>query len=540
MIKDMPRLGLLTLIAAFAIFLALEFLPGRRELNDQYTNCATQMTSTCLADIGVAEASRAKSLPSYLNEIRALGQMEYIDQAFALELRIQQGKESSPEAAIAAANRHVASHRMTAAIMGGQSPRDAFAQTAGADPGSIFISALDLWGDQPYGPRNVVRRLPDDKTRAIISEMAAMIAEKVSGSGPQSATYRAYAAELFALVGQRDDAVDVLRPLATDENWHERLNDEVFVLIGPEIAAELCGEKVDCQKEMQLRAAEVSGDVAVARTYLSDLFSKAARKEPWPDFTEMGEIIERTAERGDTEQALDFARELAALAQQKRGIFPAFPHIEAAKALALAGADTAEIRHSLDLAEADFPRKENEVVGIGMVSGPIQWGGFGLGAQASREIANLRARLGDIDAAVRLMQGIEQPDYAWSEVLTPDVPVDHLDQLLSAAKSALTEEDFAYVRACHAQELVLFDASQAHLAWSVATSEVILQEGLYGGHKAGWIYRCIATVGFDLKNSSIQRAAIESMGRSALESKDYSSLFRAALVLYDFENSERG
>lgn len=65
------------------------------------------------------------------------------------------------------------------------------------------------------------------------------------------------------------------------------------------------------------------------------------------------------------------------------------------------------MRAALERAEAGMPDGGGAVIGLGHM-GLIAWGG-GIGSQARWEQANLWARLGDVDRAVRLMAGIDDP-----------------------------------------------------------------------------------------------------------------------------------
>ena len=239
-------------------------------------------------------------------------------------------------------------------------------------------------------------------------------------------------------------------------------------------------------------------------------------------------------DRGDPDYALTLARRIEQMAETQTDAFPAFSHSAAARALFVAGAEPGDVRASLDLAEAAFPGAGEQVIGVGLVSGPILWGGSGIGAQARREIANLRAKLGDTDAAIRLMDGIDQPDFAWRDIVTPDLSVDTIDALLQAASAVLNAEDDAFVRACLARDIVSMDPSQPQRDWAAATAQSLGAADLRGS-RAGPIYSCVADAAKSLDNRSLYKTAVEQMGRAALDSGDFVALLGAGIAWHEVE-----
>lgn len=533
--------GMLIFATGIALFAALRYLPEESELDQKYASCAATMTSACLADLGFAEASRVSSFPRYVREVSQMGQIGHLAEAHALELRIQEASGLPLEAAKVAADRQLASLRITATIKAGKTVRQAFDQTPQADGGALWISALDLLGRSPYGMSAHPKSLPDAVTRLYVAEMAELIfilAQREKN--PRAATsYLVYAAELQAMLQDSKAAATTLVHLPAEGREGMLLSDELLQVIGAEFAVPLCGQVVECEIWTRIRLAVAAGDAASARDDLEQRFSALADQKPWPDFRKMEEVVALTVKGGDQDEAIALARRLLQTAKTKPDVFPAFAFISAARALEVAGADADEVRQSLDLAEAGFPQNPKAIVGLGFNSGPIQWGGFGLEAQARREIANVRARLGDLDAAKNMMNGIEDPAFAWRDMLSPDIPVAFLDPLLQTASDALSSEDFTYVKACLAQDLALADPSDLQAVWAKATATDILQTDFLASKRASITYQCLSRVGYFLKNGDLYHKAVERMGRSALVSKDFVDLFRAAISWHSFETTAK-
>jgi hypothetical protein len=535
------RLGMLIFATGIAVFAALKYFPEESELDQRYAICAAAMTSACLGDLGFAEASHVSSLPRYVREISQMGQIGHLNEAHALELRVQEASGLPLEAAKVAADRQLASLRITAAIRAGKTVRQAFDQTPQANGGALWISALDLLGRSPYGMSAHPKSPPDAVNRFHVAEMAELIfilAQREKN--PRAATsYLVYAAELQAMLQDSKAAKTALAHLPAEGREGMILSDELLQVIGAEFAVPLCGQIVECEIWMRIRLAVAAGDAASARDDLERRFTALADQKPWPDFRKMEEVVALAAKGGDRGEALALARRLLETAKTKPDVFPVFAFISAARALEVAGADADEVRQSLDLAEAGFPQNPKAIVGFGFNSGPIQWGGFGLEAQARREIANALARLGDPDAAKTMMKGIEDPAFAWRDMLTPDIPVTLLDPLLQTAGDAMSSDDFAYVRACLAQDLVLADPSDLQAAWAKATATDILRADFLASKRASITYQCLSRVGYFLKNGDLYRNAVERMGQSALASRDFVDLFRAAITWYDFETTAK-
>jgi hypothetical protein len=209
------------------------------------------------------------------------------------------------------------------------------------------------------------------------------------------------------------------------------------------------------------------------------------------------------------------------------------------RALFVAGAEPGAVPASLDLAEAAFPGVGEDVIGVGLVSGPILWGGSGIGAQARREIANLRAKLSDTDSVIRLMNDIEEPEFSWTQVVTSDLSVETIDVLLQAARADLTPEDDANVRACLARNMLWTSPTQPQKDWATATVQRLGPADLFTGSKVGAIYGCVADAAQSLDDGGLYKTALEQRARAALDSGDFVALLAAGIAWHDFEASGR-
>jgi hypothetical protein len=540
MFRNVPRLGVLVLATGIAVFAALKYSPGQRDLNQRYALCAAAMTSACLSDLGFAEAARDSSLPRYIGAIGQLAQIGHLEKAYALELRSKEASGLSAEAAKDAADRRLASLRFVAAIRSGATVQDAFDKTPQADGGTLYISALDLMGQRPYGPSLRPHAPPDAKTHLDVAAIADLIASLAQAENPLRATgYLVHAAEVQAMLQDRNAVVAILRQLPTEGRDETFLSGDLLQMIGADVAIPLCGQVEECEVQTRIRLAVAAGDAVGARGDMEQHFITFADQKPWPDFDKMEKVVALAAKGGDRDEALVLAHRVLLAAKTKRGAFPVFPFIAAARALTVAGAGVDEVRQSLDLAEAGLPRSPETVVGFGVNSGPIQWGGFGLEAQARREIAGMRARLGDLDRAKAMMDGIEDPAFAWRDMLTPDIPVAFLDPLLRVAGDAMSAEDFTYVRACLAQDIVLSGPSGPQAAWAKATATDILRTMPLAGNRASSAYSCLSRVGYFVKDDELYQKALDRMGQSALASGDFGDLFRAAVAWHELETAAK-
>lgn len=510
------------------VLLTLSFSPVSPEVraeNAQFTACRSETSAQCLTDLGIGLAMGAHSLPTYMREVEMLAQIGRIEDALALELRVVSERDRPPENVEAIVNRRLASHLITVAIRNGIDLGIAIDRTPDVDAGDLWISALDLLGRNPYGVRIAPRVIPDDQVLGIVSDMAGRIA-KMAQEEPEwrHTIYLMYAAELQTALGNRTKAIQLLEALPQTSDPNINPSEDLIRLVGSQDVLRLYREAGGSRPNIFLTAASAEKDLSLATEYLERAFTEFSFEEPWPDFTWMERTVERAAYLGLQSLALELARELGNQADTAPSAFPVFPHIKAASALMIASADEGEVQERLDKAQSFFPQNEKEVVGIGVVSGTIAWDRSGLDAEARRGIANLRARMGEIDATIQIMDGIDEPVFAWNDMLTSEIPIETLDGLLDAASDVLSREEHAYIRAQHAQEIIFFGGTEDQRHWAQDTAAALLQTEQLDGDRAVLIYSTLARIGTRLEDQGIQIMALERMADAALESRRYREL----------------
>ncbi|NBB81354.1 MAG: hypothetical protein GVY36_18255 [Verrucomicrobia bacterium] len=463
-----------------------------------------------------------------MREVGMLAQMGRIEDALALELRVVSEKDRPPENIEATVNRRLASHRITAAIRNGIDLDIAIERTPDVDPGVLSISALDLLGRNPYGPRTSPRIIPDDQVLGVVSDMAERIARMAQEEPERPQTsHLMYAAELQTALGNRTEVIQLLEALPQTTDPRINPSEDLIRLVGSQDALRLYREAGGSRPNILLTAASAETDLSLATEYLERAFTEFSSEEPWPDFDWMERTVERAAHLGLQAHALQLAHEMGNQADTAPSAFPVFPHIRTAQALMIAGADQGEVKDRLARAQSFFPQDDRMIVGIGLVSGAIVWGSSGLDAQARREIANLWAQMGENDATIQIMDGIDDPVFAWNDMLTSEIPIDTLDGLLDAASDALSREEHAYIRAQHAQEMLFFGGTEKQRLWAQETATALLQTEELDGDRAVLIYSTLTRIGARLGDREIQTMALEGMAQAALNSREFSDLISA-------------
>ena len=527
------RCFLVGLAALAIVFVAFTLSPAIRAENADFSACKSEPSSQCLTDLGVNLAINARPLPPYMREVGMLAQMGRIEDALALELRVVSEKDRPPENVEATVNRRLASHRITAAIRNGIDLDTAIVRTPDVDPGVLWVSALDLLGRNPYGARTGPRIIPDDQVLGVVSGLAERIARMAQEEPalPQT-SHLVYAAELQTALGNRTEVIQLLEALPRTNDLRINPSEDLIRLVGSRPALQLYREAGGSHPNILLTAASAETDLSLATEYLERAFTDFSSEEPWPDFDWMERTVERAANLGLQSLALEMARELGNQADTAPSAFPVFPHIKAARALMIAGADESEVQDRLERAQTIFPQNDKEIVGIGFVSGAIAWGSSGLDAQARREIANLRARLGEVDATIQIMDGIDDPVFAWNDMLTSEIPIETLDGLLDAASDALAREEHAYIRAQHAQEMLFSGGTEEQKFWAQEAATALLQTEELDGDRAVLIYSTLTRIGTRLGDQEIQSLALEKMADAALSSREFSELIAAGFEWY--------
>ncbi len=463
-----------------------------------------------------------------LSQLALLGQIEV---AAELHQAIQLEKGSTPEDARRHAEERVASHRIATAIRGGADVQTALDTTPGVHAGALWIATLDLMGRNPYsaGPG---RPRVDDR---VLNDIAtALIALARADTLPARRRSLEYAAEVAAMLGRVEDARAALALIPPGEAYQAvRLSPDLIAAIGPEEARAFYDRTGLATKTAPLDIAFAEADDARAERVIRDTYQGFATAEPFPEYGDMRDLIFRTAEAGRTDLALSLARQLAGQAATGARVFPAFPHIDAARALHASGAPDDEIRAALDRAEAEFPGNENAVIGVGVVGGTYTWSG-GIGEQARRETAHLRADLGETDRALRLMDGLTQPNFNWPNLLQPDLPLTTVKALLAGLPADVTREDEAYIRVQTASQRLSFADTEENRAWAKIQIENALATELKSGQRAGSTYRTATRTAFRMGETTLRDKALILLARHAMDVKSPGALIDAAETWQSF------
>ena len=465
-----------------------------------------------------------------MREVTWLAQMGRFEAAHALEVRVEEGKGSSLEAAKALADRRVASHKIASAVRSGRKLDEAVGEIPEVNAGVLWITALDLLDRNPYGGARRLEKLPDEGRLEVVREIALQIEEFARDEADLPKTsHLVYAAELFAVEGDWDAALGALQKIPKAEDAHIRMSVDLITFVGVEAALEIYHEAGGSSPHFLLTAAAAEEDIERAEELYEEAFVAFSSITPWPDFSFMHRTVQHAAEQEHSDLSLSLAREMAQQAETTPANFPVFGHIYAARALSAAGAPAEEIRENIDLALSLFPDDPSTLMGLGLVSGPILWGKSGLEAEARRGIANLLARIGELEEAERLMEGLENPVFSWNDMLTSEIPAEHFDGLLLAASKTLNVHELAYVRAQLAAEIFRKDVSAAHREWAILTASEIAQSELVSGERAVWTYTSVLRVAQRANRSDLQEVAYDRIAESAITSGSYTDLIQAGL-----------
>jgi hypothetical protein len=518
-------------VLGFGFLASLLLHPDVLAREARFARCAEDLSAACLADLGAEMGLSGKPPSVHSDAIRTLQLLGRDDIALALaERSIEQGIATDIPG-MGGAEAYLAPVRIARAIDQGESPGDAYAKTPGAR--YLHLSyALKLLREPPFGTGrhtdavSARQREQIDQTAAFLETLA----ENLQPGGNNHALEMAM--ELYLKL---DDPVSVRRlfdRIERGDDWHGILPEGIVAVVGVDHALSKCGVNPDCRIYLYRRAALVETSPAAAERMLRFAFEKYRDQGPWPDFTEMEEVIGLALQRGDQSLALALAQELKHLAQTREYVFPSFPHIVAARALLATGGNVEDVRTALDRAEAEMPESDGAVLALGHM-GPITWGG-GIGADALLAQASLRAQIGDVEHAILLMEGIDDPAYAWGEVLSANLPPDVQDLLLAAASEVLAGGEMLRLRAGQAGPLASATASPAQNVRAKAVAADVLAEVDLSDDLSIWVCHALTFID-EATNPDLKRQALECIGQAALRSRDAGHLLLAAGLWFDFE-----
>ena len=492
------------------------------------------MTSECLTTLGVEMALNDHTPPHPRHELNKLAQMGRFDDAFAVGVHLQ--KVRAPNEDIeAGVHRRLASYRITAAIRKGESLKIAVENTPLADQTSIFISALDLLERNPYAVSAERQSTPGEQALTVVKDMAAMIAAMEEEDVKNIDVYALEnAAELEAALGNRAMVIQLLEKIP-DADRTPNLSEDVIRVIGPATALQYYDKLGGNNPRILLRAASVEAVSERRARYLARAYDEFSKERRGPNFDSMEEVVHLSTKLGHPVLALKLARDLASKVRTTPLVLPVFLHLKATRSLMTAEAEESEISASLAPVENSFPKVKEEIVAFGSFGRPILWKKSGLDAQARVEVAKIRAKLGEVEAAIEVMDGVSSPVFAWRDLLSPAIPIEQLNALVDAAGAVLPKEDHAYVRAQLAEKMSRAGKSRLQKSWALSTAKDVLQAGGLDGKRAVTAYVSLAKTAARLKDHETERLALEEMGQAALSTRRYGDLIRAGFQWHQSE-----
>lgn len=532
------RLRNALVLGAVLVLAVVLLAPQRLDPQSKLDTCAQALSAECLADLGVDAGLRGAPPARHSRAFPALFALGRLDDAYALMVRRERMLGHDAAFAERQADGDLAAPRLAQAIRAGRTPVEAYASVPAARYGNAWIVALELLGQAPYGLAFAIRA-PTETERGAAKGLAQLLVDLAEGLSPAQREHALdYAAELYAMLGDLDRAAEVFQENERGDRWSGLVPHRLTTPAILQIALERCGARAGCRANVVSRAAPSAMPPTEADALLREAFAHYRDQDPWPDFDAMAQVVNLAAERGDGPLALALSAALDAEAQTRAGVFPSFPHIAAARALLTAGAPTFEVRAALERAEAEMPQSGRAVVALGHL-GPITWGG-GIGSEARWTLAHLWARIGAVDRALRLMDGIDQPAYGWAQVIGPELPPAVLDPLVAAAEGVLAADEVLHFRAQAALQIVQGVATEAQRSWAVATTRAVLGQVDPGAAQSVLTCRALAHVGRRTGELGLERAGLECMAGAALHSGDAEALLLAAGVWHDLRPHDDG
>lgn len=147
----------------------------------------------------------------------------------------------------------------------------------------------------------------------------------------------------------------------------------------------------------------------------------------------------------------------------------------------------------------------------------------------------MRARLGETDRALRLLDGIDDPAHAWGEVLRGDLPDTVLDRLLAAARGDLSEGQFLLLCARLVGGFLWDFASETEATQAIVAAEVVLAAVDPADELAVGICSELARVGDKAGDDALRRQALDCAGQAALLARDAGLLLDAARLWFAYD-----
>lgn len=517
---------LASLIAALLAAGSLTLAVFRPALAAEVKECRTLPDADCLIEIGVS--LRLGGKPGQANEVIASKLMSvrrFKEVREIVQHRTQVGADGR-----VGLGRRIARIQLLVLLEQGVDLEEAMRRVPNADAGILYLTALNLLGqDVDGGPGDQHVPSPAPQEGELVGRIATRIMEMREGQSNLGLAWNlSNAANLFAAVDDPDGARRAVAMLPA-AGVSASLSEEAFRVGGAvELVATL--DRLGILKPANmLVAAGAAQRPEDAQGLIARAFSVAAGQTPWPDFTTMYDAVRRSQGLGHTRQSLDLARRMAVLAVETRYPFEVFGNLDAARALLVAGADRSEVSASLDRAESLFPDNPSSIAAIGLVSGPMRWGGSGLEVEAKTQLASVSAGIGDLERAKRMLQGIDEPA-SWLGLDYPTLPRPAADELLAIAEQQLSPHDHAYVIGQFVRFASFLESPPANQEWALRRARDLFLTGEIEGRHAEAIFTAIILAGHREGDERLTADALARMAQWALDERDPRGLVSAGIL----------
>lgn len=505
---------ILTVLTALGVFGVLWVSPPLADPRPDVVECEAPYSSDCLVDMGVSIAQSQRRVTWVYNVMDPLAAMGRFEAAQALGVRERMHRGDTREEAVQTVEARLASHRLTEDIRAGADPRDAVARVPAADASALWISALTLLGQSPYGFGLATQAAPDAATLERVAEMADLIAEMAAEDLQNGSVFRhMYAVEVHATLGNRAEVVRLLEQIPSETREVEpRFSDALIDLLGFETALDLFTAAGSTSPRQRVGIYLAHPDTARGAALLRTAYDAFKTQSPWADVRWMRATVLACVEIGERDVALDLARDLATHVQTEYVFSRNSAYIIAAEALLAAGADPQEGLDMLDL--VDIERASDDSL---------------------RSLAVAWARFGDFERSAVLLSLTRRPNHGWHDVLATVEETEILDDLLARAAGALTREDYHFNVARTVSRFAQ-SPDAADQAWAREQARFILKQPTQTALRDFATYRSLVWSTGELSDEGLQDMALLHLAELAVQTRDPGFLIRAGL---HWENAGR-
>lgn len=165
-----------------------------------------------------------------------------------------------------------------------------------------------------------------------------------------------------------------------------------------------------------------------------DLAAKGERNEP--DFGQQRSVVQALIELGDHAAAAELCHRALAQARTHPRPFP-WTGLLSVAAMYIDRGDASSARRIVGEAVASFPRNPSQVLGVGLVAGPVTFSNWGLGDIAHSEAAAQLYRLGDVEAFDQELAAVSAGHklHAWFAIFAEPGPPGIIEPGLARAEA---------------------------------------------------------------------------------------------------------